>query len=99
MWWSCSTPPYQFDAPTAGQAIADSPFYGQHGYLPDTVDLAKNINMHAMFGIYGPGVAQGKKIDQAALALTSPRPRPTRIGIAAAALRRRARADRGVHRQ
>ncbi len=55
-------PPYQFDAPTTGQAIADSPFYGQHGYLPDTVDLSKNINMHAMFGIYGPGVAQGKKI-------------------------------------
>ena len=55
-------PPYQFDAPTAGQAIADSPFYGQHGYLPDTVDLSKNINMHAMFGIVGPGVAQGKKI-------------------------------------
>ena len=55
-------PPYQFDAPTTGQAIADSPFYGQHGYLPDTVDLSKNINMHAMFGIYGPGVAQGKKL-------------------------------------
>ncbi|HKP51023.1 MAG TPA: 5'-nucleotidase C-terminal domain-containing protein [Chloroflexia bacterium] len=60
------TPPYQFDAPTTGQVIADAPFYGQHGFLPDTVDLAKNINLHAMFGIYGPGVAQGKK-------LTSPR--------------------------
>ncbi|HUS16781.1 MAG TPA: alkaline phosphatase family protein, partial [Chloroflexia bacterium] len=55
-------PPYQWDAPTRGARIADSPFYGQHGYLPDQVDLANNINMHAMFGIYGPHVAQGKKI-------------------------------------
>lgn len=55
-------PPYQFDAPTAGKIIADSPFYGQHGYLPDAVDLANNTNMHAMFGIYGPGIAKGKKI-------------------------------------
>ncbi len=56
-------PPYQWDAPTTGQRIADSPFYGQHGYLPDTVDPAMNVNMHAMFGIYGPGVAQGKKLN------------------------------------
>ncbi|MEO6457110.1 MAG: 5'-nucleotidase C-terminal domain-containing protein, partial [Chloroflexia bacterium] len=56
------TPPYQFDAFTAGQRIADAPFYGQHGFLPDTVDLARNVNMHAMFGMHGPSVAQGKKI-------------------------------------
>lgn len=77
-------PPYQFDAPTAGKAIADSPFYGQHGYLPDAVDLANNTNMHAMFGIYGPGIAQGKKIGKprtvdiaptAAYALAIPAPR------------------------
>jgi 2',3'-cyclic-nucleotide 2'-phosphodiesterase (5'-nucleotidase family) len=55
-------PPYQWDGATPGQRVADSAFYGQHGYLPDTVDLSKNVNMHAMFGIYGPGVAQGKKI-------------------------------------
>jgi len=55
-------PPYQWDAPTAGTRIADSPFYGQHGYLPDVVDLSRNINMHAMFGIYGPSVAGGKRI-------------------------------------
>ncbi|MDQ2806534.1 MAG: 5'-nucleotidase C-terminal domain-containing protein, partial [Chloroflexota bacterium] len=55
-------PPYQFDAPTAGTRIANSPFYGQHGYLPDVVDLSKNVNMHAMFGIYGPGIAVGKRI-------------------------------------
>ncbi|MDQ3929352.1 MAG: alkaline phosphatase family protein, partial [Chloroflexota bacterium] len=55
-------PPYQWDAPTTGTRIADSPFYGQHGYLPDVVDLSKNINMHSMFGIFGPGIAQAKKL-------------------------------------
>ncbi|HYP40027.1 MAG TPA: 5'-nucleotidase C-terminal domain-containing protein [Chloroflexia bacterium] len=55
-------PPYQFDAPTTGQQIADAPFYGQHGFLPDLVDLDNNINMHSMFGMYGPNVAKGKKI-------------------------------------
>ena len=33
-------PPYQFDAATLGQRIAFSQFFGQHGYLPDLVDLA-----------------------------------------------------------
>ncbi|MEO5951049.1 MAG: 5'-nucleotidase C-terminal domain-containing protein, partial [Chloroflexia bacterium] len=55
-------PPYQFDAPTTGQRIADSPLYGQHGFLPNEVDLANNINMHAMFGAYGPGIAHAKKV-------------------------------------
>ena len=32
-------PPYQFDAATPGQTIAFSQFFGQHGYLPDLVDL------------------------------------------------------------
>ncbi len=32
-------PPYQFDAATPGQRIAFSQFFGQHGYLPDLVDL------------------------------------------------------------
>ncbi len=40
-------PPYQFDAATPGQTIAFSQFFGQHGYLPDLVDLAHNVNMHA----------------------------------------------------
>ncbi|HEX8597490.1 MAG TPA: 5'-nucleotidase C-terminal domain-containing protein [Chloroflexia bacterium] len=57
-----TNPPYQFDAPTAGQVVADSPFYGQHGMMPDMVDLPRNVNMRAMFGIIGPGVAQGKKL-------------------------------------
>ncbi len=51
-----ATPPYQFDAATPGQRIALSNFFGQHGYLPDQVDLAHNINMHATFVASGPGV-------------------------------------------
>jgi 2',3'-cyclic-nucleotide 2'-phosphodiesterase (5'-nucleotidase family) len=49
-------PPYQFDAATPGQTIAFSQFFGQHGYLPDTVDLANNVNMHATFVASGPGI-------------------------------------------
>jgi 2',3'-cyclic-nucleotide 2'-phosphodiesterase (5'-nucleotidase family) len=50
-------PPYQFDAATPGQTIAFSQFFGQHGYLPDLVDLDHNVNMHATFVAAGPGVA------------------------------------------
>lgn len=49
-------PPYQFDAATAGTRIAFSQFFGQHGYLPETVDLASNVNMHAVFVAGGPGI-------------------------------------------
>ena len=49
-------PPYQADAGTNGQVIALSHFFGQHGYLPNTVDLANNINMHGTFVMAGPGV-------------------------------------------
>ncbi len=49
-------PPYQFDAATPGQRIAFSQFFGQHGYLPDYVDLPHNVNMHATFVAAGPGV-------------------------------------------
>ncbi len=49
-------PPYQFDAATPGQRIAFSQFFGQHGYLPNLVDLAHNINMHATFVAAGSGV-------------------------------------------
>jgi 2',3'-cyclic-nucleotide 2'-phosphodiesterase (5'-nucleotidase family) len=49
-------PPYQFDAQTPGQRIAFSQFFGQHGYLPNLVDLAHNVNMHATF------IAGGKEI-------------------------------------
>jgi len=47
-------PPYQFDAATFGQTVAFSQFFGQHGYLPDTVNLADSINMHATFVAAGP---------------------------------------------
>jgi 2',3'-cyclic-nucleotide 2'-phosphodiesterase (5'-nucleotidase family)/predicted AlkP superfamily phosphohydrolase/phosphomutase len=51
-----SRPPYQFDAATVGQTIAFSQFFGQHGYLPDFVDLAHSINMHGTFVAAGPGI-------------------------------------------
>jgi 2',3'-cyclic-nucleotide 2'-phosphodiesterase (5'-nucleotidase family) len=49
-------PPYQFDASTKGQTIAFSQFFGQHGFLPETVDLANGVNMHATFMASGPGI-------------------------------------------
>jgi 2',3'-cyclic-nucleotide 2'-phosphodiesterase (5'-nucleotidase family) len=49
-------PPYQYDAATPGQRIAFSQFFGQHGYLPDLVDLAHNVNLHGTFIAAGPGV-------------------------------------------
>jgi 2',3'-cyclic-nucleotide 2'-phosphodiesterase (5'-nucleotidase family) len=49
-------PPYQFDAATPGQRIAFSQFFGQHGYLPNLVDIAHNVNMHATFVAAGPGI-------------------------------------------
>ncbi len=49
-------PPYQFDAATFGKTIAFSQFFGQHGYLPETVDLASGVNMHATFVAAGPGI-------------------------------------------
>jgi 2',3'-cyclic-nucleotide 2'-phosphodiesterase (5'-nucleotidase family) len=49
-------PPYQFDAATLGQTIAFSQFFGQHGYMPETVDLASGVNMHATFVAAGKGI-------------------------------------------
>jgi 2',3'-cyclic-nucleotide 2'-phosphodiesterase (5'-nucleotidase family)/predicted AlkP superfamily phosphohydrolase/phosphomutase len=49
-------PPYQFDAATPGTRIAFSQFFGQHGYQPNLVDLAHNVNMHATFVASGPGI-------------------------------------------
>jgi 2',3'-cyclic-nucleotide 2'-phosphodiesterase (5'-nucleotidase family)/predicted AlkP superfamily phosphohydrolase/phosphomutase len=49
-------PPYQFDAATFGQTIAFSQFFGQHGYLPETIDLASGVNMHGTFVASGPGI-------------------------------------------
>jgi 2',3'-cyclic-nucleotide 2'-phosphodiesterase (5'-nucleotidase family) len=49
-------PPYQFDAATPGARIAFSQFFGQHGYLPDLVDLDASVNMHGTFVASGPGI-------------------------------------------
>ena len=49
-------PPYQTDAATPGQLIAFSQFFGQHGYLPDLVDLDASVNMHGTFVAAGPGI-------------------------------------------
>ncbi len=42
-------PPYQFDAETPGTLVALSAFFGQHGYVPDVINLDANVNMHATF--------------------------------------------------
>ena len=42
--------------------IALSHFFGQHGYLPDTVDLKNNINMHATFVVGGPVIKHKDKV-------------------------------------
>ena len=52
-------PPYQYDAAAAGTKLSDVPFYGQHGYMPDMVDLKRNINMHAAFYAWGPNINRG----------------------------------------
>jgi len=49
-------PPYQTDAQTPGQLVAPSQFFGQHGYLPNLVNLQRNINMHATFIAAGRGI-------------------------------------------
>ncbi len=49
-------PPYQTDAATPGETIAFSQFFGQHGYLPDLVDLEHNVNMHGTFIAAGTGI-------------------------------------------
>ena len=49
-------PPYQSDATTPGTLIAYSQFFGQHGYLPDLVNIARNVDMHGTFVAAGPGI-------------------------------------------
>lgn len=52
--------PYQFDGATPGTLVARSAFFGQHGYVPDVVDLADNVNMRSTFLAGGPGIARGR---------------------------------------
>ncbi|HEY2795784.1 MAG TPA: 5'-nucleotidase C-terminal domain-containing protein [Micromonosporaceae bacterium] len=54
--------PYEFDGNTVGSLVAPSLFFGQHGYLPDDVDLAHNINMHATFVAAGPDIAHVRSV-------------------------------------
>jgi 2',3'-cyclic-nucleotide 2'-phosphodiesterase (5'-nucleotidase family)/predicted AlkP superfamily phosphohydrolase/phosphomutase len=54
-------PPYQTDAQTPGQLIAPSQFFGQHGYLPDLVNIQRNVNMHATFIAAGPDIKASAK--------------------------------------
>jgi 2',3'-cyclic-nucleotide 2'-phosphodiesterase (5'-nucleotidase family) len=49
-------PPYQSDAGTSGVTIALSHFFGQHGFEPNLVDLANNVNMRATFVLGGPAI-------------------------------------------
>src|SRR5687768_9627870 len=54
-----SFPPYQYDAETPGTLVAPSHFFGQHGYVPDIMDLSANINMRATFLAGGHGIKRG----------------------------------------
>jgi hypothetical protein len=54
--------PYEFDGNTVGTLVAPSLFFGQHGYLPDDVDLRHNINMHATFVAGGPDIAHAAAV-------------------------------------
>lgn len=54
--------PYEFDANTVGTLVAPSQFFGQHGYLPDDVDLKHNVNMHATFVAGGPDISHVRSV-------------------------------------
>jgi len=49
-----SAPPYQFDAPTAGQVLAPAPIYGQHGFVP-----TGDVDRYAVFAAAGPNIRKG----------------------------------------
>ena len=65
-------PPYQFDAATPEKAVADAPFFGQHGFWPDLVDLRRNINMRSVFIAAGPGIVAGEVIRGVAMVDLAP---------------------------
>jgi len=52
-------PPYQYDAAEAGKPLSNVHFYGQHGFMPDLIELPRNINMHAAFYAWGPNINPG----------------------------------------
>ena len=55
-------PPYQSDGAAPGQRFSFSEFFGQHGYLPNLVNLERNVNMHATFIASGPGIRKEGKV-------------------------------------
>lgn len=65
-------PPYQFDAATPARAIADAPFFGQHGFWPSLVDLGRNINMRSTFIAAGPGIRSGEVVPGVTMADLTP---------------------------
>ena len=69
-------PPYQFDAATPGVTVAPSEFFGQHGYRPESVDLAHNLNMYGTFVAAGPGIRNRGPCPGSGRS-TSPRPWPS----------------------
>ena len=81
-------PPYQTDASTPGQLIAFSQFFGQHGYLPELVDLDASVNMHGTFVAAGPGVRHTTPV----AGVTAPDLAPTLVVPARASTGRRTRA-------
>jgi predicted AlkP superfamily phosphohydrolase/phosphomutase len=60
-----ATPPHQFDAPSPAAVVAPSPLYGQHGYLPDTVEPRFLCDMRSPFLLAGPGVSAGQRFSGA----------------------------------
>jgi 2',3'-cyclic-nucleotide 2'-phosphodiesterase (5'-nucleotidase family)/predicted AlkP superfamily phosphohydrolase/phosphomutase len=54
--------PYEFDGNKVGTLVAPSQFFGQHGYLPEDVDLKHNINMHATFVAGGPDITHASSV-------------------------------------
>jgi len=57
-----AAPPYQFDAPAPDRILSPSPLFGQHGYLPDTIDARLNVNMRPPLLLCGPGVKAGATV-------------------------------------
>ena len=49
-------PPYQFDAATPGQLVADSLFFGSAGFMPSLVDPAHNADLRGVFVAAGSGI-------------------------------------------
>lgn len=52
-------PPFQFDGANPKELISEAPMLGQHGYLADTVDPARGVNVRSAFLLAGPGIQAG----------------------------------------